>query len=395
MDAETTRTAEAMIEEIEAIAPLIRAESDTAEEQRRLSDSVAAELRNLGCFRMFRPRERGGLGFEPVAGFRVVEALSRIDSAAGWNVALANANEPFGAWFADDTTEAVFGPPETTLAGAFFPPRKAVPVDGGYELTGQTSFNSNCHAANWLLGEAHIYDGEAPRVDENGVPTVVLTAIPMSSAEIVDNWDTLGMRGTGSHDVKVEQLFVPEERAVPFVPMETPSPAYSGPFHRMTVWPSVAMNAVPALGVAQAAIDRFVELAHVKTPAYTAKTLRERAMVQYRVALAEARLGAARAFLHDTFNAAWKTALEGRFLDMDERANCQQAASYLAIACAEAVDLVHSVAGTSAIRNDKPFQRYFRDMHVMTQHAFFGEARLEAVGQVRFGMDPDWDFFYV
>ena len=86
----------------------------------------------------------------------------------------------------------------------------------------------------------------------------------MREAEIIDNWNTLGMRGTGSHDVNVDDLFVPAERAVPFKPLDQPSPAYSGPWHRLTIWPPVACNAIPALGIAQAAIDAFADLATKK-----------------------------------------------------------------------------------------------------------------------------------
>jgi alkylation response protein AidB-like acyl-CoA dehydrogenase len=330
-----------------------------------------------------------------VSAFRVVEELARIDSAAGWNVAIANASEPFGAWFSDETTTEVFGPADTTMAGAFNPPRKAVPVEGGYKLSGQTTFNSNCHAADWGLGLANIYDGDEPRLGEGGIPETLITLFPMSDAEIIDNWETLGMRGTGSHDVRVENIFVPESHAVPFVPMETPSSAYSGPLHRTTVWPSVAINAVSAIGIAQAAIEAFIDLADIKTPAYTAKTLRDKSVVQLRVANAEAKVGAAKAFLYQTFDTAWQTAAGGSFLTMQQKGDCQLAASHVVMASAEAVDLIHSIAGSSAIRNEQSFQRYFRDCHVITQHAFVCESRLEAVGQIRMGLEPDWGFFHV
>jgi len=395
MDTQTVPSADELLSQIREIEPLIRSESATAEKERRLSTSVADALRGLGCYRMFRPRERGGLGFDPVSGFRVVEELARIDSSAGWNVAIANASEPFGAWFSDETTEEVFGPADTTMAGAFFPSRKAVPVDGGYQLSGQTNFNSNCHAANWVLGLANIYDTDEPRLGEDGHPETLVTLFPMSDAEIIDNWDTLGMRGTGSHDVIVEDIFLPESRAAPLVPFETPSSAYSGPLHRTTVWPSVAVNGVSAMGVAQAAIDAYIDLAGIKTPAYMDKTLRDRSIVQLRVAHAEAKLGAARAFLYETFNSAWQSAVGGSFLTMQQKADCQQASSYMVMASAEAVDLIHSIAGTSAIRNEKSFQRHFRDIHVITQHAYVSESRLEAVGQVRLGLEPDWPFFHV
>src|SRR5262245_59692289 len=119
------------------------------------------------------------------------------------------------------------------------------------------------------------YDDGVQRLDENGQPVALIKVFPREQAEIFDNWDTLGMRGTGSHDVNVDDLFAPAERAVPLKPLEQPSPAYSGPWHRLTMWPSVACAAIPALGIAQAAIDEFAELATKKTPAFTTTMLKD------------------------------------------------------------------------------------------------------------------------
>jgi indole-3-acetate monooxygenase len=373
---------------------MIRAASAKAEIERRLSPHVSEALREAGCYHLFRPRSRGGLELDPVSAFRVIEELSRIDSAAGWNPFIANASEPFGAWFSDETTAEVFGSPRSVTAGGVFPPRRAVPVEGGYRLSGRSTFNSNCHAATWIVGLAHVYDDGVERLDENGQPVALITLFPQEKAEIIDNWDTLGMRGTGSHDVNVDDLFVPAERAVPLKPLEQPSPAYSGPWHRLTMWPSVGCNAIPALGIAQAAIDEFAELATKKTPTFTTTMLKDRSIVQLRFTQAVAKVESARAYLHEAFDAAWQGALDGRSLDLAGKARLLLASSHAPMAAAEAVDLIHSLAGTAGIRNDQAFQRHFRDVHVITQHAFVSESRMEAVGQVRFGLDPNGPFLH-
>ena len=153
-------------------------------------------------------------------------------------------------------------------------------------------------------------------------------------------------------------------------------------------------NAIPALGIAQAAIDAFAELATKKTPSYTTTMLKDRSIVQLRFATAVAKVESARAYLHEAFDAAWQAALDGRSLDLAGKARLQLASSHAPIAAAEAVDLIHSLAGTAGIRNDQAFQRHFRDAHVITQHAFVCESRMEAVGQVRFGLDPNWAFLH-
>lgn len=394
MDAQAAPSANELIAEISKIEPLLREEKPGAEAKRRMSDRVADELRRRGFYRMYRPRERGGYGLDAVSGFRVVEALSRIDSTVGWNVAIANGCECFGAYLDDETTAEIFGPPDTVLAGGLFPPRKAVPVDGGFRLTGKSLFNSNCHAANWLLIEAIIYDGDNERLDDDGNPQGLFLFVPASDAEIVENWDTLGMRGTGSHDIDLQDVFVPTSRTAPLLPLEHAAPAYSGPMHRLTFWPPVAINGVPALGIAQAAIDDFIGLAATKVHAYTTNTLRDRQTVQLRLAKAQATLRAARAYLYDTFDEMWEVALGGDFLTIDQKADCQQAAAHATVASAEAVALIHSIAGTAAIREGQPFERHFRDIHVITQHAFVCESRFEAVGQIRLGLDSNWDFLY-
>jgi len=393
MDKEAAVSADDVLKKVAELDPLIREHSAETERERHLATPVAEALRDIGCYRMFRPRSRGGLELDPVSAFRVIEELARIDSAAGWNIAIANASEPFGAWFSDAATEEVFGPAATVTAGAFNPPRRAVPTDGGYRLSGRTTFNSNSHAANWILGLGMVFDGDEPRMTD-GNPEMLLTLFPMSDANRIDNWDTLGMRGTGSHDIEVKDIFVPVERAVPFVPMTEASSAYSGPLHRLSVWPPVACNAVSALGIAQAAIDDFIELAGTKAHAYTEKTVRDRSVAQLRLGQAQAKLGSARAFFHATFNNMWQHALDGGYLDMSQRADIQLATSNVVMAAAEAVDLIHSIAGTASIRNENNYPRYFRDIHVITQHAFVCETRLEAVGQIRLGLEPDWGFFH-
>ena len=394
METQVITTVDEVLGRVAELEPMIRAASAEAEIERRLSAHVAEALRDAGCYRLFRPRSRGGLELDPVSAFRVIEELSRIDSAAGWDVGIANSTEPFGAWYSDETTKEVFGSAQTVMAGAFFPPRRAVPVEGGYRLSGRCTFNSNCHAATWVLGLAHVYDDGVERLDENGEPVTLMTLFPREKAEIIDNWDTLGMCGTGSHDVNVDDVFVPAERAVPFKPLEQPSSAYSGPSHRLTVWPPVGCNASPPLGIAQAAIDEFAELATKKTPSYTTTMLKDRSIVQLRFAQAVAKVESARAYLHEAFDAAWQAALDGQSLDLAGKARLQLASSHVPIAAAEAVDLIHSVAGTAGIRNDQAFQRHFRDAHVITQHAFVCESRMEAVGQVRFGLDPNWPFLH-
>lgn len=379
-------------EGVEELKPLLVAHAPAAEREKRLPTPVLEALRDAGFFRMLRPRSRGGLGMTPVDEFRIAEALAKVDSAAAWNVQVCNASELFGGWFSDAASEEIFGSSDAIVAGAFNPHRRASPVDGGYIVSGTTPFNSNCHGATWSIGLADVLDGDTLRVDPDGQPETLLTAIPAEACEIVENWNTLGMSGTGSHDVRVTDVFVPTARAVPFGPLAHPSPAYDDASSRMAIWATVGCHAAVALGVAQAAIDELRELG-ARVPAYTRNPIRDRSVVQLRLARAEGTLAAARTFFHATYDEATAAVAARGRLEMDEKARCQLAASTVVLAAREAVEAVHSCVGTAGIRKEQRFQRYFRDVHVITQHAFLCEARLESVGQVLFGLEPDWGFF--
>jgi indole-3-acetate monooxygenase len=383
---------EDLFEALERLAPLIRAHASEAERTKRLSPPVVDALRDAGFFRMYRPTARGGLGLGIVTALELGEALARVDGAAAWNVQVCNASELYGGWFSEAASREIFGSPDSIVAGSFNPHRHARSVEGGYRISGRTPFNSNCHAATWVIGLADVFDGDAMRVDETGQPEVLLTAIPATESRIVENWNTLGMCGTGSHDVEVVDVFVPSEHAVPFGPLDRPAPGYDTPLSRLVVWATVSAHAAVALGIAQAAIDELRALG-AKVPAYTQNALRDRSRVQLRLAQAEGRLAGARAFFHLAHREAWEIAANRGPLEMQEKARCQLASTMAAQTAAEVVDLVHSCVGTSGIREELPFQRHFRDVHVITQHAFLAEARLEAVGQIMFGLEPDWGFF--
>lgn len=381
-----------LLSRVEELRPIVTPNAERGEREKRLPPPVLDALREGGFFRMLRPRARGGLEMDPVPEFQVAEAIARIDSAAAWNVQVCNASELYGGWFSDDATEEIFGRADAIVGGAFNPHRRAVAVEGGYRVSGQTPFNSNCHGLTWSIGLADVYDGPTLRVDSTGAPETVLTAIPAHEIEIVPNWNTMGMCGTGSHDVRVEDVFVPTARAVSFKPLTAPSAAYDNGLARGAVWITVGCHASVALGVAQAAIDALLELGS-KVPAYTERSLRNRSTVQLRLARAEGKLAGARAFFHAAFAEAWRTLAQHGSLDLEEKARCQLAGSSAVLTAAEVVDLIHSCVGTSGIRREKRFERCFRDIHVITQHAFLCEARLEAVGQIGFGLEPDWGFF--
>ena len=382
-----------LLDAVRQVEPIIRAHAADGERERRLTDAVADAMRACGLYRLWRPRAFGGLEVDPMTAFRVLEEVSRIDSAAGWNLQLSSAIDAMGAWFPDDGAKEIYSQPDASFGGSFFPSRRAVAVKGGYRVTGQTPFVSGAHQAHWFLGLAQTYDGDAPMLGADGAPVTILTMCPASDAVIVNNWRTLGMRGTGSHDVLMTDVFVPSRRTALLAPYEKPGGGYQGPLYKFTVWTAITVLAPPPLGIARAAIDDLLDLAGRKTPSYLATPLRDRITVQAAIGEAEATLGAGRAYLYEALREVWDKALEGRLIDMPGKMKLQLAATYAIAAAVRVVDLVHKVVGTTGIRDEHRFQRYFRDVHTIEHHAYISTARYESGGQYFLGVPIEWPFY--
>jgi indole-3-acetate monooxygenase len=386
--------ADTLLHRVQEIAPIIRQHAAEAEEKRRLSRPVVDAMLKAGLYRMSRPKTYGGLELDPITMFRVVEDVARHDGAAGWNLQLSVAANCFLAWLPDEgAAEIMNSHPDTIIAASFTLGRQAIPVDGGYRLSGQWPFASGCHDCQWFFFIPQVMAGHQPRLDDQGMPMQRFMFLQAEKAKVLNTWHTLGMRGTGSDDVVVSDVFIPERHTAPLAPLERPGKAYRGPLYRLTLWVPIALLAPPALGIARAAIDDLIELASTKTPSFTASALGRRQVVQRQVGEAEATLGAGRAYLYDTFRENWEAAVQGTEITLTRKLRMQLATSHAVACAAKALDLVHAAAGTSSIRNEHRFQQYFRDVHTITQHAFSSASRYESVGALMLGADSDWGFF--
>lgn len=238
----------------------------------------------------------------------------------------------------------------------------------------------------------HIFDGSEPR-SAGGEPIVYLAVVPRDEVKILDTWHTLGMRGTGSHDVEVENVFVPERRVTVMAPAESRASVHRGPLYEMSLWAAAPVIGAVTIGIASAALEEVLEVARKKTPAYMKVGLRDRDYVHTQIARAWAEIGAARAYLHQSVRDAWDTVSAGRRLDQEQKVEIQLATAHANLTSAEAVDLLHDIAGATAIRNQYPLERHFRDIHTLTQHAFGSTSRLESSGRLMLGLESNWGFF--
>jgi alkylation response protein AidB-like acyl-CoA dehydrogenase len=382
-----------LLSRVDDLAPIIRKHADEAEENRRLSTPVYEAMVDAGLFRMFVPKDFGGLEVDVVTGFQVAERLSQIDSAAGWNFQVMAIDSPTtAALLPEEGAREIYSDPRAVAAGGFNPPGAAVEVDGGYRLTGRWPFVSGCQHANWFADPALLMKDGEPVMTEHG-PVMLVFYYPASEAEIIETWNPLGMRGTGSHDIAVNEIFVPASRSGALRPFEDLGKAFQGPLYKLGLIPTIMGNAVSALGVAQTAIDEAVELAKSKIPAFQQTRPVDRGVVHMHLARAEASLAAARAYFYTALEDAWQSAVEGQRPTTKQRLHTQLAASYAADTAARAVDHVHAAMGSSGVREEQHrFARHFRDVHTITQHALCSATRFESMGQIMLGLPTDWPF---
>jgi alkylation response protein AidB-like acyl-CoA dehydrogenase len=210
---------------------------------------------------------------------------------------------------------------------------------------------------------------------------------PRSEVEIVDTWNVSGLRGTGSHDIAVHDVFVPAGRAIS---LTLDRPRRGGTLYAFPVFGLLALGgAAVATGIARHAIDELGSLASTKTATLQRRRLAERPVVQAKVAEAEALLGSARAFLREAVARAWESAERGGEIALTDRARLRLAATHATATAARAVDLMYTAGGGTAIYAASPLQRCLRDAHAVTQHVMVAEPTYELVGRVLLGVDAD------
>jgi alkylation response protein AidB-like acyl-CoA dehydrogenase len=367
------------------LAPLLAAEGDAIEAQRRLTPKVVDALHAAGLYRLLLPRMLEGAELDLAQFSLVIEALAKADGSAAWCVCQANGCAQSAGFLALDMAREVFGAPRAVLAWG---PGSAevAEVPGGFRISGRWSFASGCRQANWLGCYVPVADAGGAALDApDGTPLLRTFLFPAASAEITDVWQVLGLKGTASDAYAVSDLFVPAERSfLRNAPLRTDYPLY-----RFTI-NSVYMAGFPgvALGLARAMLAEFIALAQAKTPRLTRNPLREDRVVQSQVAEAEAKLGAARALLQQALEEAWGAAAEGR-VTVEHRLKMRLASTYAIRLAREVADTVFHAAGAGAIYLSNPLERRMRDIITVSQHLQARQQHFATVGQFLLGLEPD------
>ena len=375
------------------LAPSIRKRAPEIEAARQLPPDLVMDIANARLFRVALPEAEGGLGADILTTLQVIEEIARADGSTGWCLAMGIDTLRQSAQFGPEVRRQIFfSDPIGISAGSANPRGRAVAAPGGYRVTGHWFFASGCMHSSALHGACKVFDGDKPRLRPNGDQEVRMAYFyPKSDARIIDTWDVSGLRGTGSHDIEVNDLFVPDERTFSALDLRA---RVTGPMNRMHGFDLAGCGfCCVGLGVARAAIDEFVELAQVKIPRSSAELLRDRAIVQARIGEAEAVLRSGRALLFDIVEDMWETALAARPITERQRADLRLAMTHAAQSAGRATHMVCEAAGTTSIFTKSPLERFARDAEVVTRHNQLQYVNYEAVGRTVLGLESNSPLF--
>ena len=370
---------------------LVCAEAAESERNRTLTTPIIDALWSTGLMSAFNPTAAGGI--EPSLADMIETWIEMAwqDGSFGW-IGIANLPSAFAAatYLPDAGFAEVFTANDNrvTMGGQFFPNGQGVAVDGGYRLTGSWSFGSGTgHSEYITTGFLPMVDGEVRWVSE-GVPDMQVAVIPRDQVRFDDGWHVQGLKGTGSYDYAIDDVFVPQCRTFALFtrePMRGSSPAT-----RMGMMPvTAAGHAAWALGVSKSMLDDVGELAATKYRMSDMAALASRPTFQKGLAHHVAAWRAARLLVLDAFSTAEAEVAAGGELTAKLRADMRVAAVFATDTARECAEWAHLVAGTTAIREGSRLERAFRDVYTGTQHAFISEKVAIDAAQVWLGVIED------
>jgi len=377
-----------------ALQSVIRGYREELEREQRLPKALVEQFHAAGFYSLVIPRELGGLQADPLTYVRVVELLAEAGGSVGWNLANNSIGQLVTLGLPDEGVHEIYAHgADTVIAGtAVMGGGRAVPVDGGYRVTGRWPFGTGCQESAWMLGSFQILDGDQPRRSPDGASVYWRGVFKRSEAQIVEgSWEVAGLRATGSFDWTVDDVFLPERRTMvhagvpldnqwkrwPGISYALPAQAWVGPHHSAVI-----------TGIARAGIDALIELAGEKTPRGRTGRLCENPQVQDAVGRADAILNAGRAYRSAMIAELWNTIAAGEDTTLEQRARCRLAAVHAADSAREAMDLVYRQGGSTSYRRESRLAECWRDLHVVGQAVTLAPEWYPIGGRVYLKMDP-------
>jgi 3-hydroxy-9,10-secoandrosta-1,3,5(10)-triene-9,17-dione monooxygenase len=382
----------AMVGRAEALIPQLRERASRTEELRRLPPETERDLHDAGLFRILQPKRVGGSEFDYVALVDCAEAIGRADASVAWNLANLASHHWMLGMFDGRAQDLIWGRDVNALiASSFiFPAGRARKVEGGYMLRGSWPFCSGVDSCEWnMLASVVSTDDEADGIEYR------IFLLNKSDYQIVDTWNSTGLRGTGSNDVEVRDAFVAEPMTVPVNDLgggPTPGSAVNpNALYALPVFPlfPYVLSGV-ALGNAQACLDDYIRVARHRSSTYNRAKLSDLQSTQIKIAEASAKIDAARRIMRSTCIEAMADARQGVVQDVPIKTRLRRDGAYSVNLCTEAVSLLFAASGARGLSTAAALQRQFRDAHAINSHlAFNFDAAGTNYGRVALGLPSE------
>jgi len=387
--------AQPVIRAAAALQPMLRELHDEIESEQRFPRALVEKMHAAGFYCMTVPRSLGGLQLDPLTYLRVVALMAEGCGSVGWNLANNGIVQLVSLGLPDEGVREIYASgPDTPGAGtAVQGGGQAVPVEGGYRVTGRWQFGSGSPEASWMLGSFQILDDGKPRLSPEGKPLYWRGFFSRAEAEIVPgSWNVTGLRGTGSFDWTVDNVFLPERRTMvhagapldnqwdrwPGVTYSLPTQCWIGPHHSAVI-----------TGIARAGINALIELAGGKQPrGRPAGLLCDSPQVQDAVGRADAILNAGRAYRAAMLSELWNSVAAGQGTTLEQRARCRLASTYAADSARQAMDLMYRQGGSTSFKRDSRLAECWRDLNTVGQTVTLAPEWYPIGGRVYLGLDP-------
>ncbi len=376
-----SETREALQRRATELLPVLKARAARTEERRQLLPETVQDLIDSGLIRIGNPPRYGGLGVSYDTAFEIAWELGRGCGATAWCYGLWTVHNWWVGHFPAEAQEAYFADGPDVLASSALNPAsgRAEPVSGGFRLSGRWQFSSGCDASHWVM------------VAALHPPGMLWFLLPRSDYRIIDTWFSSGMRGTGSKDIEIQDVFVPTHRTLD--PGRAGDGEWTGwelhqclsyrlPLRCLTGWDLVA----PIVGMAQGAADAFAErFAGTSGPGRTADSV----LVQSRLAEAAVEVDAARELHRRATGDILRKGEQSESFTPLERARYMRDKAFVAKLCVQAVNRLFDASGGSAILATEPIQRFHRDVHAASHHQGINwDAAAENFGRQTLGLSP-------
>lgn len=379
------------------LLPLAAAEADEAENAYHLTDKLVDEFRRTGLYAFLLPKALGGAELSWVEAMEITELMSHADGCAGWCLMVQGVMvASYGAFVPDEGAKTTFADgPDVTISGQGVPRGFAWAEDGGYRIKGDWGYGSGIHHAEWIHSGCFVMDGNEMKMGADGQPEVVLCHYPRDEIEITGNWDSHGLRGSGSYDytLKDGELFVPESCCYLFdnPPQARGGIQYSAGLPISTTWGHTSW----ALGVGRRVLDELAKLSRERHDLWGDMHASPSFRKSY--ADAESKYRAARAFVYDAWTDLSETYAKGETASLEQIALVRLAMRFIHDMISEVSTFAHRASRGVGIRPGL-LQRAYRDIHTGTQHILLADEISQECGKVMLGVTGDtavWKLFGV